>query len=61
VLVDQASGLSLVSGNYFGWAPTVTINDIQVQVLSASSQLLLIEVPVSVRGQAGTYRLKRIS
>ena len=57
VVVDQASGLSLVSGTYFGSTPTVTINDIRVQVLSGSSQLLLIELPASVRAQPGTYRL----
>src|ERR1700704_3413798 len=57
VVVDQGSGLALVGGNYFGSTPTVTINDISVQVLGASSQLLLIELPASVRAQPGTYRL----
>src|SRR6267378_4241925 len=57
VVVDQRSGLSLISGKYFGSTPTVTINDIQVSVLSGSSQLLLIELPASVRAQPGTYRL----
>ena len=42
VVVDPNSGLSLVSGKYVGSNPTVTINDIRVQVLSGSSQLLLI-------------------
>ena len=57
VVVDPVSGLSLVSGKYLGSNPTVTINDIRVQVLSGSSSLLLIELPASVRSQRGTYRL----
>ncbi len=57
VVVDQRSGLSLISGKHFGSTPTVTINDIQVSVLNGSSQLLLIELPVSVRAQPGTYRV----
>ena len=57
VVVDQRSGLSLISGKYFGSTPTVTISDIQVSVLNGSSQLLLIELPASVRAQPGTYRI----
>jgi hypothetical protein len=57
VVVDQRSGLSLVSGKHFGSTPAVTINDIQVSVLNGSSQLLLIELPASVRAQPGTYRV----
>src|SRR5258706_3368494 len=59
VIVDLRSGLSLVSGKYFGSTPTVTINDIRVSVLNGSSQLLLIELPASVRVQPGTYRITR--
>jgi hypothetical protein len=57
VVVDQRSGLSLVSGKHFGSTPAVAINDIQVSVLNGSSQLLLIELPASVRAQPGTYRV----
>ena len=55
--VDHVSGLVLVSGQGFSSSVSVTINDMPVKVLSATSQALVIEVPGSVLAQPGTYLL----
>jgi Collagen triple helix repeat (20 copies) len=55
-VVDKASGLVLVAGQ-FGWNPLVTINGMTVHVMSASSQMMVVELPASLLDQPGAYLL----
>ena len=55
-VVDRSSGLVLVSGQ-FDSNPVVTIGGMLVHVISAGSQMLVAQVPVTVMNQPGTYLL----
>ena len=54
VVVDQASGLSLVSGNYFGTTPTVTMDEhSHLGAQRPRRGCCLIRTPTSVRAAVG--------
>jgi hypothetical protein len=57
-IADQTAGTLFISGENFGTAPQVEINGLHSALLSASSELLLVQVPASVVAQPGTYLLK---
>jgi hypothetical protein len=55
---DLTAGTVFVSGINFSTAPIVEIDAMPVSVLSASSELLLVQLPVNVQAQPGSYLLK---
>jgi hypothetical protein len=54
---DHSAGTLFISGENFGSAPVVEINGLDSPILSASPQLLLVQVPESVVAQPGSYLL----
>jgi hypothetical protein len=57
-VVDSANGVVVVTGSHFtqyGRGPAVTINSMPARLLSASQQMLVVELPGSVAAQPGTY------
>jgi hypothetical protein len=55
---DMNAGALFISGVGFGASPKVEIAGVRVLVLSASDELLLVELPAAVRAQPGTYLLR---
>jgi hypothetical protein len=53
--VNLANGVVVVTGTQFGPGPAVTINSMPARLLSASQQMLVVELPGSVAAQPGTY------
>jgi len=53
-VVDKVGGLVLVAGQ-FGFNPLVTINGMPVHVISASAQMMVVELPASLLNEPGTY------
>ena len=54
-VVDSANAVVVVTGTQFGRGPAVTINNMPARLLSASSDMLVVELPGSVAAQPGTY------
>jgi hypothetical protein len=54
-VVDSANGVVVVTGTQFGRGPAITINSMPARLLSASQQMLVVELPGSVAAQPGTY------
>jgi len=55
---DQSAGTLFISGENFGTAPVVAINGLSASILTASPQLLLVQMPASVVAQPGSYLLQ---
>ena len=54
-VVDSVNRVVVVTGTQFGGGPVVTINNLPARLLSASSNMLVVELPGSVAAQPGTY------
>jgi hypothetical protein len=54
---DLTAGTLFISGQNFGSSPTVEVNGIASEVLSASPELLLVQLPASAVAQPGSYLL----
>jgi hypothetical protein len=54
---DSNAGTLFIAGQNFGSDPSVEIDGTQVQILSSSPELLMVEVPASVLVQPGSFLL----